>query len=147
MKTELLAYTAGIIDGEGFIGIRKGKPRIGRINFSYDLVVAVAMTNRDLIEWLCERFEGATCVSVLRSCKHKHVYRWTVWNNKAERFLRSIQPFLRVKVRQAEIGIKLCESIAEGKHREHKKGVPTDVLNFREGLYTQIRCLNKRGVG
>lgn len=145
MKTEILAYTAGILDGEGYVGIRKGKPTPKRRNFSYDLMVAIAMTDKEIIEWLHNTFGGTNCFSILRNPQHKTVHRWTIWNKKAEVFLRSIQPFVRVKARQIEIGLLLCKSIEEGRCLEHKKGVPLEMLRLREKLYMQIRQLNKKG--
>jgi hypothetical protein len=146
MKIEILAYTAGITDGEGYIGIRKGKPKPNRKNFSYDLTVAIAMTDKNIIEWIYDNFGGGSCFSKLRNPQHKSIYRWAIWNNEAEIFLRKIQPFVRVKSKQIEVGLLLCKSIKEGRNLEHKKGVPLEMLCLRENLYLQMRQLNKRGM-
>ena len=145
METEILAYTAGIVDGEGYIGIRKGKPTTSRKNFSYDLTVAIAMTDKEIIDWLHGTFGGGSCFSKLRDPKHKPAHRWAIWNNKAEIFLRSIQPFIRVKANQVKVGLLLCESIEEGRRLNHREGVPSEMLIFRENLYIQLRKLNEKG--
>ena len=145
MKIEILAYAAGICDGEGYIGIRKGKPTPLRKNFSYDLTIAIAMTDKKIIEWLYDNFGGGSCFSKLRDPRHKTVHRWALWNNEAEIFLRNIQPFVIVKAKQIEVGLLLCKSIKEGGKLEHKKGVPLEMIQLRENLYIQMRQLNKRG--
>ena len=67
MGTEILAYAAGIVDGEGYIGIRKGKPTASRINFSYDLMVAIAMTDKEIIEWFHDNFGGGKWPAIIYS--------------------------------------------------------------------------------
>jgi len=91
------------------------------------------------------RLGVGNCFSKLKNPQHKSVHRWAIWNNRAEIFLRSIQPFVRVKAKQIEVGLLLCKSIEEGRRLNHRKSVPLEMIQLRESLYGQMRKLNKRG--
>ncbi|KKK60407.1 hypothetical protein LCGC14_3024690, partial [marine sediment metagenome] len=71
------AYTAGILDGEGSICIRrhKDKPEL----HAYYPYIGITNTNTDLINWLQETFGGYAVKRKGRSfvgSTHKDTYDW-----------------------------------------------------------------------
>lgn len=99
MKKEILAYTAGIIDGEGCIGINRGR-RKGECIY-HSLKIECAVTDRGVIEWLHRTFGGSTYFG--KRPNRKPYYRWLISSKEGESFLRLIYPFLRIKRNQARL--------------------------------------------
>ena len=91
MKKTDLAYTAGIIDGEGCIYISK--------------------QSND--EWLCQWLKFTWGGSIYRIEPKKErwsiAWDWTIQTNQAYIFLKTILPYLQLKRQQAEIAIKFQE--------------------------------------
>lgn len=98
MNREELAYLAGIVDGEGYIGA--GKRR--------NLRVQVAMTDESLISWISEKW-GKRSVVQDRGPGFRKLYTVYLTCQDAAKRLRELLPFLRVKRQQAEVGIRLAE--------------------------------------
>jgi hypothetical protein len=130
-----LAYAAGLFDGEGSISIH---PYMSRGHGYFKLVVTVANTNAAIVEWLSTMFHGVTSVQKRKDETHKIVYRWSMADRAAGRFLRLIYPYLKIKRLRAELGISF---------RETFRGICVggDVVKYREKLYEQMRIANKRG--
>lgn len=100
---EKIIYLAGIIDGEGYIGINKSKNYQGKPLFK--LRVVVCNTNTDLIKWLVDNFGGYITKKKTYSYKHKVSYNWKVNCDKAGDVLSLVLPYLIIKKRQAELAI------------------------------------------
>ena len=100
MKKTDLAYVAGIIDGEGCIGIYKTKYR-------YYLTVAVHMTDEWMVTWLASLFSGSknTYTHYRKRSNCKPEWAWQIQGKRALVFLELILPYLKLKRPQAEIAI------------------------------------------
>lgn len=113
------AYLAGILDGEGHISIdrREGiEPTHAPI---HGLLVGITNTDRDLIESLSTLYGGTVGRTGIRGCHRKDAYRWRLTGPPAAKFLRELHPFLRIKKRQAEIGIEFAHEMAT-RQRGHR---------------------------
>ncbi|MCJ7828131.1 MAG: LAGLIDADG family homing endonuclease [Dehalococcoidia bacterium] len=72
-----LAYTAGIMDGEGCISITCNKKKSSRKGIEYRIRVNVANTNEWLVNWLKFNFGG--CVTKARPRENcKQMYQWVL---------------------------------------------------------------------
>lgn len=134
-KTEILAYTAGIIDGEGCITILN-KPDC----HSDKVYVDVTNTNQWICEWLKMQFGGR-----VRTCKpHKLTWRptfkWYIEGNRAMEFLRLIIPYLNIKKTNAEVVIAYQSKRKMGGHYSQEDKV------LMEANRVRIKHLNKKGV-
>lgn len=112
-KETVYAYIAGIVDGEGYIGIKKGLPSsINKMRSpKYEARISIAMTDREAIT-LIERTFGIYCSTRLRSKRnalHKPCYQFDVTNQRVGTILRSVLPYLRIKREQALTVIAFCE--------------------------------------
>jgi hypothetical protein len=100
------AYTAGLIDGEGCLGLYTR----GRIKSP---TVTVSMTDLDIIRWLKANF-GGSFSKYTREGNGKNQsdqYRWSL-NTKAQihAFLELLYPYLKVKKLQADILLDFLNS-------------------------------------
>ena len=99
-RTEVLAYTAGIIDGEGHISlVRRSDTETVRVE------VAVTNTNEWLCQWLKMQFGGR--IRIMKEAKPtwKTPYRWVIDGKKASQFLGLILPYLNLKRPHAELAV------------------------------------------
>ena len=129
MREQDLAYAAGIIDGEGSIGISRRKS-----NDSYLLTVQVSMTNDAVPEWLHRNFGGniGTYQPGKMSLSSKPITKWAVFGTRAQEFLRGIYPYLHEKERQASVALTF--PIQE-------RGADKMGQSF---VYDELRVLNRR---
>lgn len=125
-----LAYTAGIIDGEGCI----------RINGSI-IRVHVTNTRRELItklkEWFGGYVWGNDSNKYNSNAKASHV--WEVSAKQAESFLKLIKPFLFLKAEQASLVLAFQETKAYGRTSPETK-------QYRAELIASLHELNRRGI-
>src|SRR5258708_4629804 len=93
------AYFAGLVDGEGYIGIRTVSHRGGWTSFS--IQITVTNVSRPVLEEGRTRWGGSIHGY---STGHKRTcFKWQLTSQKAARFLADLYPFLRIKQAQAEI--------------------------------------------
>jgi len=133
-------YLAGIIDGEGCIGVYKAKDK-GKY-LKYFVCVVVKNTSEELIFWLKENFGGHIKFQKTKNKKWKDCWGWHVNSKKAVTLLKKVLPYLIVKKEQAELSIKFQKKVK----RYGVMGVPKDVLEERESFYIKSRKLNQRGI-
>lgn len=99
--TTLLAWAAGIIDGEGYITIeRQSAQRAGA--FYYQIRVSVQMVDRPTIERL-QSILGGTIISVQTT--HRNTWRWRTGSSDAVRVLSMILPYLFTKQQEAQLAV------------------------------------------
>lgn len=103
-----LAYTAGIIDGEGCISAyrRQATPR------RYEMYVNVSATDEWLTRWLKMRYGGSVYV-IPRKGNQRDLWRWNISAKKAREFLSLMLPYLQLKRMEAELAIQFQEAKAE----------------------------------
>ncbi len=139
MKKTDLAYAAGIIDGEGWIGIgRKGGKRLD----SY-CRVTVGNTNEWLVKWLQVTFGGTISISNRNPAKWKRQYYWNLNEHETLDFLKVIYPYLRIKRPQAEIAIQFLEN--RFKNGLIRSTISEKELAVEEATRIVMSSLNKKG--
>lgn len=148
-----LAYAAGIIDGEGTIGItelvpteavRRNGTRV-RKSPQHRIYVAVSMTDATVPMWLHATFGGNIQRVPARQAQHKPSVRWSLSSERAARFCGVVAPYLRIKRTQAELAISFYENhLRDGFHGS--TGVPVDEIARRRAYVSQIKSLNQRGI-
>ena len=95
-----LAYTAGIMDGEGCIYIYKEKNNI------YEMRVSVGSTDEWLPMWLKLVYGGTARLKRPASDNWSALWEWCIRTKEAMLFLNLILPYLHLKRPQAEIAIR-----------------------------------------
>lgn len=104
----MFAYIAGIIDGEGSIGIQQSnKYKPNHIpDHNLNLVVTVVSTDKPLIEWLKETLGGNTVYRRPRKENHKEAFSWHIYGTPASNLLKKISPYLIIKKKHATLGVE-----------------------------------------
>jgi len=113
MTKEQLAYTAGIIDGEGCIKVYKVNAKIcHRLHNRYTLNVQVGMTDKKLVYWLKQKFGGYFYIHRFIKKHHptwKLQYRWMLQNQHCQKFLEDMIPYLKIKKNHAKAALKFLK--------------------------------------
>lgn len=139
-----LAYLAGIIDGEGTIGLHE-RQGIGE---KKRWCIRFIVTNTDfrLIQWLIDNFGGNFYKKTPKVAKWKVSYVWTIYDTKkCYDLIKKIKPYLVLKNEQADVVIKFQDSLMKLEDG-YKNGVPEKVYNKRLELVNMCKKLNSRGV-
>lgn len=141
LKTDL-AYMAGLLDGEGHIGITLRK----NLRSGHQLRIEITNTNEAFIKWILPRFDGHGAHRKDRwgDGNRKDSYVWYADNRKAIRLLKLLMPYLVLKKEQAQIAIDFQSSI---KPNARNNSITDEIFANRESLRLRIRVLNKRGRG
>ncbi|MGI0022887.1 MAG: hypothetical protein ACRD9Q_08515 [Nitrososphaeraceae archaeon] len=129
-----LAYIAGIVDGEGYVGICKNKSKKRKNeNTQYIETVSIGMNKPHAISLINEIFGG-------KIREEKYIKnRITFTNKSAMNFLRNIFPYLRVKSGNARILFELEKDKYD--NIGHQR-ISDTRIEFREYLYRKVKALN-----
>ncbi len=146
------SYLAGLIDGEGYIGIMKHKRYDDLTKNHYREVIKIANTDKKLIEWLKNSFGGDMEERKWKNGEnYKTAYCWSKKYTNTEEILRKIMPYLRVKKKQAEIVLEVIKTKKKwwqrlNRNRSNTPAYRKEDWQKLEKLYWQIRKLNKKGI-
>jgi len=136
----VLAYAAGIIDGEGYIGIKCSEREHVQRSRSHRVYIAVSNTDELMIDFLHKHFGGSVEYKEFTNGA-KPQYRWRTSAKNAVDFLKYILPYLITKRRQAEVAIMMQESVNDV---NKAKGLSEETLAFRDACMQEIHNLNQR---
>ena len=106
----MLAYLAGLVDGEGCIRIKKTKPYkhlTGRVNPGYSEAIQIRMVNPEGIEIMVEMFGGHYYREQPHSAQGRPLYCYQATDMKAVALCRELLPYLIIKREQAECVLAL----------------------------------------
>ena len=119
----VLPYLAGIVDGEGYIGVKRAA-HPARVTPGHHARLAVKMNRpAEAVSLLHHTFGGS-----LRT--DRGMLAWEVTNASAERVLRALLPYLLVKRAQAENVLALRALQSESRrHRTKPTGRSRDFPN------------------
>jgi len=138
--TEVLAYLAGIIDGEGWITIIRGGNAKGRRKYAYQILLGCSMTRPEVVQLLRSTFQGTIALTAPRNEKHSPQFRWEVRSQQAAGAIKMLRPFLILKTKQADLALAIQETMQFA-----GKIVPTNIWEARDKMKAQMTILNRRG--
>lgn len=147
MRSEVAGYLAGIVDGEGNIGLlrRNPKPQCGEINPTFLDYVKVTNTDYRLLSWIKEHVGAGSIYAESRNKERsRKVYTWHISSKPCLIFLRQIYPFLVVKKEQADVIFQFRMTIDQA--RPCKYGMPEDTIKERERLCSEMVRLHNHVV-
>lgn len=127
-KKEKLAYLAGLVDGEGYIGIKRSKPYKpnNEISVKYHARIQVRMVDEIGIKLLKETL-GGWYYKEKPSCNNgRPLYCFQASDKSAASILEKLLPYLIIKKRQAKTVLELTEMKKQTyKHR-------TKIVGYRQ---------------
>ena len=146
VTTEDLAYMAGVIDSDGYIGIvKQSETRRKHTTEYFRTVITVSQVQLEAIELLRERLGGSFGITQRQKGSNwKSLYRWGVYNKKdTKRILEMLLPYLKIKRKQAEMVIAYCE-LREDALKE-KKSSKNTYSGAEKIMWLDIKQLNQVG--
>jgi len=139
-----LAYLAGLIDGEGCLRVKRSQPYrhlTGRINPAYSCTMHVRMVDEPAIAFLRDTLGGWGWREKTAHCASgRPLYCWQATDADAERIIRALLPYFRVKRAQAENLLAL--RALQSERQKHRTKV-TGYRNFPNSYGTPRRVANK----
>lgn len=142
LKSEAVwAYCAGIIDGEGWIGIsrlrtkgRKGSPSESNVYEFLQFQIQVMNTSEAMVDFLHANFGGYKTYG--KRPNKKPYYKWGIRHSDADEFLKKIYPYLVAKRDQAEVVFRFRATFGE-----RRNYVSPEAKAIREECYVAIKRL------
>lgn len=137
------SYAAGLIDGEGYIGIIKDNS-----NRSYNLRVQVTMSDKGLsaLERMKDKYGGSISKDNKATNRVRQAYGWTVTGRKAVELLRIIQPDSMVKKEVIDIALRYWSLIERANKKPNGQVEWTPELEAKASYYQElIKEKNRRG--
>jgi len=102
-----LAYAAGIIDGEGCIGLYE---KAGKHISSFRPSLVIAMNDVQVMQWFHRTYGGRLTEHIRKDTKAEDGYRWCLdVRPPLVLLLTSLLPYLKTKHLQASIVIDFCK--------------------------------------
>jgi hypothetical protein len=134
-SAELLAWAAGMFEGEGTVSITKSGPK-------YTVcVVTLCNTDRQIIDVFNEHWPSRKIVVREPHGNARRQWTWTLHGDRIVGFLQDLRPYLRTDAEKAKF------DIVEEAQLLRRRGYRTQPhLDRLTELHQQIRVLNKRGV-
>ena len=122
-----LAYIAGIVDGEGYVGIKKSPAYKcqGRKTPGYHARLQIRMVDEDAIQFIASTLGGNYYSEKPHAEKGKPLFCYQASDLRAGEILRTLLPFLRVKKAQALNVLAFRKLQSQG--RQHR----TKILGYR----------------
>lgn len=101
------SYFAGFFDGEGCVGDDRGRLRVQTVN-----------SNQAVLQEMRERY-GGTVFSRNERVDHTATYCHQIYGRRAYAMLRSLRPYLRVKLAEVEAVLSRPEPPLTGRDKTH----------------------------
>jgi len=147
---ERSAYTAGAIDGEGWIGLQRGSPEARGVRsprFAFGLTIT--NTNKQWLETLQSWFGGT--IHRIEAAGHRNrraCYILRFRSAEVRNVLAAVMPYLLVKRRQAELLMEFFPLAYQRRAMNLPPHQPRDsdpIVLKQQAIYEELRRLNQRG--
>lgn len=145
-------YLAGLIDGEGYIGIKPNRRPENRNRQHFAPMIKMALTEKSayLLFAIRDKLGGHIYKREYpNNFKYNNAYYWDVHTyNIVKRVLDYVYPYLILKKEQAKLALELIQTKINTEERLNNgqiKSVSLEILEKRQRLYTLVKKLNKRG--
>jgi hypothetical protein len=109
------AYMAGLIDGEGCLGVQKTSPEL-----------SIGMTDEILVREIHTRYGGAFYTSTPKKETHLPVHHWKLTGYACGNLLRNVVPYMRIKKELAELVIAYYNT--EFSYHDPRKGIAREAI-------------------
>lgn len=115
-SSDLLAYCAGVMDSDGHIGVHVNWYRVKHAGDAkqptYQPRCSVKQLDPEAIEVFHELFAGHCYVDTSAQSKRgsgRPINVWQVHSASCRRVLEALRPYLRIKCKQADLILELCD--------------------------------------
>jgi len=143
MEETDLAYAAGLIDGEGSIGIYKTKYNRCHYGYHYRLLIQIGMCDAIATTWMYKNFSGNYGWYDRPGVSYQRMHRWQLNDKRASDLLVLLLPYLKTKKVQAEIAIEFQKG--KRKSSDYPNNTKPLVLMEADAILAQRISALKRG--
>jgi hypothetical protein len=134
------AYMAGLIDGEGTIGIIRYKGK------SYGTLLAITNTHQGVLEWCHEKFGGTRNRVTRKTIRPQDgwstPYMWQANSHRVKAVLVHCLPYLKIKKDQAILAIEFVDRMAQSPYHGASNPIPPEELEIRADYKRRLSLLN-----
>ena len=103
MKQTDIAYIAGLVDGEGYIGVKRVTTKYnGRVNPAYQERIQIRMVDEQAIKFISDSLGGSYYEEKPHAHKGRPLFCYQASDRLAVRILKTLLPYLKVKKLVAE---------------------------------------------
>jgi len=139
-----LAYLAGLIDGEGSVGIMRNK-RNNLLMAHYHPYIQVCGTSERLMQWVHSKFGGKfakqTDSRTSKGFKQMYFVRWSY--RKAYALAKELLPYLILKSEKAQVIVEWYENGAKPSGAMWR-WYPDTIRKKQKELHEKMALLNER---
>lgn len=153
-KPLLLAYLAGIVDGEGSICIYRVNPaKYNRYqNPAFRGVLNISNTRKELFDWIEKHFGNLNkskkhrrSIFKKNSTHERYIYEWVIQGHRVLDLCKQLLPYLVLKKRQAEIMIEFRKTFELQKGYGAHTPLNPEIIALREDMRVEMSQLNAKG--
>jgi hypothetical protein len=124
MKDRTLAFMAGLLDGDGHIGIHDNGDNYTRP------IIYVCNESKPLMNWMVLHFGGTVRMEPIKS--GNDFYRWNLYGKSAQaNFIAIISPFLIIKQSQADVMKRYLEISSSDYDPERRQALLSELRENR----------------
>ena len=134
-------YAAGLIDGEGWIGISK----TAASTYAIRVQVGMVMKGTPILHSMKAEYGGRIGKRPAETERHAEKDVWVVDGQEAATFLEAIQPHLILKSEQAACALDLWDSILASRSQHGRKHWTDALRRHAHHLMLRVQELNARG--
>jgi hypothetical protein len=137
-----LAFMAGLFEGEGSVLCAKDSRWNGVC-----LSTRLTNTKKEMIRWIVARFQGRLRERLTQfghNPNHKLAYQWEAYGPEAYGVLCLLRPFLKWKIKHAELGLQALKIQALRRGAGRRDHTSQDAKNL-DRIFRKLRQLNQRG--
>jgi len=144
-------YLAGLIDGEGYIGIKPNRRPENRNRQHFSPVIKMALVEKSgyLLFEIRAKLGGHIYKRTSTNERHNSSYYWDVHTfNTAKKVLDYVYPYLILKKEQAKLALELIKTKVNTDVRLQNGQIQSldhRILEKRQRLYSLVKKLNRRG--
>ncbi|MFT9774211.1 hypothetical protein ACMZ29_16340 [Brevibacterium casei] len=134
-------YAAGLIDGEGYIGIQAS-------GGSYQVRLKIGMSDKGkpALEQMVRLYGGRIDEGPARNDRYRDTATWVVTGERAAEIIREVKPWLFVKAEAAEIALQLQLMLeVADKLPNGRREWTAEMRERAEELRSRIQQANRRG--
>lgn len=154
----ILAYLAGVIDSDGYIGIKRSTYAMRVTKDSkqpiYSERICVKQVEPQAVELFHATFGGTLTKAKPNARRGRPLHSWQVTDKKAAAVCAALLPYLRIKAEQARNCLALRDAKEASKServarkRGHVGSAPrsAQMSESMEAMYVRAKALNKVGV-
>jgi len=142
MNNEILSYIAGAVDISSTFYICRSLNKDLLVS-RYQAGIQLTHNDRNVLLFIQDHIGGqlvAPRINSSRAC-----WKILVRNYQISNLINLIRPFLRVKIKHADILLTFRETFHYQEKRKYTKGnpeIPQDILDKREECYYELQKLN-----